>query len=96
MKCMALFEDADEADMSEKLSPEEEDIPSKDALDPLSEPVALAAILSIGFSWFVYHIQGNKAYGIFVGLWAPTMLAAASYFKQLQLAEKLENGLRFQ
>ena len=93
---MALFEDSGETDVSDQLEPDEMETPSKEALDPLSEPVVLAAILSVGFSWFVYHVQGNKSYGLFVGLWAPTLLAAASYFKQLQLAEKLEKGLRFQ
>ncbi len=68
---------------------------AESAFDPVSEPVVLAAVASVAFSWYQFYVQGNKVHGIFVGLWAPTLLGAAGYLKQLQIAEKLDAGLSF-
>lgn len=68
---------------------------AKSAFDPVSEPVVLAAIASIAFSWYQFYVRGNKVHGIFVGLWAPTLLGAAGYLKQLRITEKLDDGLSF-
>ena len=68
---------------------------AESAFDPVSEPVVLAAAASVVFSWYQFYIQQNKVHGIFVGLWAPTLLGAASYMKNLQVAEKLDAGLSF-
>lgn len=53
----------------------------------------LAAIASVGFSWYQYHVRGDKEYGLFTGLWAPTILAFASYLKQKSMEERMENSL---
>jgi hypothetical protein len=44
-------------------------------------PVALAAFGSVLYSWYNFYVQDNKAYGLFVGLWAPTLLAFANYLQ---------------
>lgn len=66
-----------------------------EGFDPMSEPVALGAAASVALSWLLFYGKGDKEQGLFVGLWAPTLLGAASYMKQMRLAEKLEKGLRF-
>lgn len=68
---------------------------AKEAFDPMSDPVALGAAASVLFSWYLFYLKGNKVQGLFVGLWAPTLLGAASYFKQMKLAEKMDKGLSF-
>lgn len=56
------------------------------------DPVASAAAASVAYSWFNFYVRGNKQYGIFVGLWAPTLLAAATYLQQKDLIRKLKKG----
>jgi hypothetical protein len=65
------------------------------AFDPMAEPVVLASVASIAFSWYLYYIKEDETHGLFVGLWAPTLLGAANYFKNLRVAEKLDAGLSF-
>ncbi|MCH7660522.1 MAG: hypothetical protein IH933_08010 [Euryarchaeota archaeon] len=85
---MALMEDnGDEFEESKEKAEE--------AFDPISDPVALGAAASVAFSWFLFYVKGNKIQGLFVGLWAPTLLGAASYIKQMELAEKMDKGLSF-
>ncbi|WP_336362942.1 hypothetical protein [Halalkalicoccus salilacus] len=69
---------------------------AESAFDPVSEPVVLAAAASVAFSWYLYYMKGDKVHGLFVGLWAPTLLGAANYFKNLRVTEKLDAGLSFQ
>lgn len=91
---MALFGD-DETDSDGTESNTETAAPTE-GFDPMSDPVALGAAASVALSWLLFYGKGDKEQGLFVGLWAPTLLGAASYIKQLRLAEKLEKGLRFQ
>lgn len=56
------------------------------------DPVATVAAASVAYSWFNYYVRGNKQYGIFTGLWAPTLFAAASYLQQKDLVRKLREG----
>ncbi|MFC7221818.1 hypothetical protein ACFQKF_01455 [Halalkalicoccus sp. GCM10025322] len=69
---------------------------AESAFDPVSEPVVLAAAASVAFSWYLFYMKGDKVHGLFVGLWAPTLLGAANYFKNLRVTEKLDAGLSFQ
>jgi len=55
-----------------------------------SNPIVLLAGASVLFSWYQYHIRGNKHYGLFTGLWAPTLLAFASYIQDADLTEAVE------
>lgn len=57
------------------------------------DPVAAAAAASVLFAWYNFYIRGEKQTGIFVGLWAPTMLAAASYLQQKDIIRKFKQGL---
>lgn len=74
----------------------EDDESMEEALDVTADPVAVVALGSVLLSWYLFYLQGDKEQGIFVGLWAPTLLGAASYLKQVNLSERLEQGLSFQ
>ncbi|MFC4358016.1 hypothetical protein ACFO0N_08660 [Halobium salinum] len=52
-----------------------------------------AAIASVGLSLYTYYVQGDKEQGVFIGLWAPTILGFATYLKQKSTEERLENSL---
>lgn len=56
------------------------------------DPVAMAAAVSVAFSWYKFYVRGEKHDGIFVGLWAPTLLAAASYLQQKDVVRKIKKG----
>ncbi|MDG5778991.1 hypothetical protein VB773_01190 [Haloarculaceae archaeon H-GB2-1] len=58
-----------------------------------SDPVAGIAAGSVLLAWYQFYVKGNKQTGIFVGLWAPTMLAAASYLQQKDIVRKFKRGL---
>lgn len=59
----------------------------------VGDPVATAAVASVLFAWYNFYIRGEKQTGIFVGLWAPTMLAAASYLQQKDIIRRFKKGL---
>lgn len=69
---------------------------AQEAFDPMSEPVVLAAVASVAFSWYQFYLKEDKVQGLFVGLWAPTLLGAASYLKNLRITETIDNGLSFE
>jgi len=58
------------------------------------DPVATAAVGSVLLSWYQFYVKEDKESGIFIGLWAPTMLAAASYLQQKDIVTKLKRGLK--
>ncbi|MWG33175.1 hypothetical protein [Halomarina oriensis] len=43
------------------------------------DPIAIAAIASVFLSLFTFYVRGKRDQGIFMGLWAPTLLGLASY-----------------
>lgn len=55
------------------------------------DPIVWAAGASVLLSWAVFYGKGDKEQGLFIGLWPPTLLAFASYFRQTRMQEKLEN-----
>lgn len=59
----------------------------------MGDPVATLAAGSVLYSWYNFYVKGNKMDGIFVGLWAPTLLAAASYLQQKNVVQKFKRGL---
>lgn len=59
----------------------------------LGDPVATLAAGSVLYSWFNFYVRGDKQRGIFVGLWAPTLLAAASYLQQKDIITRFKKGL---
>jgi len=59
------------------------------AIDTGSDPAMLAAGGSVVLALYTYF-SGRRELGIFVGLWAPTILGFASYYNQRQIRERLE------
>lgn len=58
-----------------------------------TDPWIVAAVASVLLSWYEFFVQGNREMGLFVGLWPPTFLAFASYFKQSRLSNTLDRAL---
>lgn len=54
------------------------------------DPVVLAAIASVGLSWFQFYVRGNKEHALFIGLWAPTLLAFSNSVRLKAISEKVE------
>lgn len=59
----------------------------------LGDPVAFLAAASVLYSWYQFYMKQDKDSGIFVGLWAPTLLTAANYVQQKHFIQKLKRGL---
>lgn len=59
----------------------------------VGDPVAVLAVGSVLFSWYQFYVKGETETGIFVGLWAPTLLAASNYFQQKDLIRRVRNSL---
>jgi hypothetical protein len=57
------------------------------------DPIATIAAGSVLYAWYKFYIKGDKEGGLFVGLWAPTLLAAASYLQQKDIVRKVQKGL---
>ncbi|WP_348607244.1 hypothetical protein [Halobaculum rarum] len=88
---MDLFQQQD-ANSSEKIEKKAEEV--SDSV-PMSggDPIAALAAGSVLFAWYKFYAKGDKQGGIFVGLWAPTMFAAAGYLQQKDLVRKVRQGL---
>lgn len=54
-----------------------------------TDPAVIAAAASVLLSWYEYFVADNKAMGLFIGLWAPTIFAFASYFNQTRMSDHL-------
>jgi len=59
----------------------------------MGDPVFAAAVGSVLYSWYHFYIKGDTDTGLFVGLWAPTLLTAASYIQQKDAVRKFKKGL---
>lgn len=57
-----------------------------------TDPAIILAAGSVALSWFFFYARGNKQQGLFVGLWPPTILAFASYFKQTRMSDMVERA----
>lgn len=88
---MALFQQSDKKAASKAKEGAEKMAEST----PMSagDPVATAAGMSVLYAWYKFYIKGDAEGGIFVGLWAPTLLAAASYLQQKDIVRKFRQGL---
>lgn len=89
---MTALTDADQTDADQS---EADESPLEETPLSAGDPVTLIAALSVAYSWFLFYPKEDKMSGLFVGLWAPTLLGAAAYFQQKELYAKLENGLTF-
>ena len=57
------------------------------------DPVAILAVGSILFSWYKFYVKGDAHAGIFTGLWAPTLFAAANYVQQKDVIRRVREAL---
>jgi hypothetical protein len=55
------------------------------------DPVVLAAAGSVLLSWYQFYVRGNKEYGLFIGLWPPTLLAFSNAMRINSISRKVEN-----
>lgn len=53
----------------------------------------MASVASVVLSLVLFFGARNREAGIFVGLWAPTFLAFASYFKQTRMHDTLDRAM---
>ncbi|WP_135304683.1 hypothetical protein [Haloarcula amylovorans] len=53
----------------------------------------MASAVSVVLALFVYFVNKDREMGIFIGLWAPTILAFANYFKQQRMYEAMNRLL---
>lgn len=58
-----------------------------------TDPAVIAAGASVLLSWHQFFLRGNREFGLFVGLWPPTILAFASYFNQTRMSDQLKDVL---
>lgn len=82
------FSQQQESNVQEEVDKMVEDVPMS-----VGDPIASAAAASVLFSWYQFYVKGDKEMGIFVGLWAPTLLAAASYLQQKDVIQKFKRSL---
>ena len=84
---MSIFQRQEESKATENV---------KDMIEvmPIStgDPVVAAAVGSVLYSWYQFYIKNDTERGLFVGLWAPTLLAAAGYLQQKDAFRKLKQG----
>ena len=58
-----------------------------------TDPAVVASAGAVVLSWYQFFVRGNKLTGLFVGLWAPTILAFASYFEQTRMGDALDRAM---
>jgi hypothetical protein len=58
-----------------------------------TDPWILAAAASVALSWTMFFLARDRERGLFVGLWAPTILAFASYFRQTRMHDTVERAM---
>jgi hypothetical protein len=56
------------------------------------DPIILAAFGSVILSWYQFYVRGNKEYGLFIGLWPPTMLAFSNALRINEMSRKIESS----
>ncbi|MFC4989834.1 hypothetical protein [Saliphagus infecundisoli] len=92
---MTLFQETDDSEPSSSDAAERAEEIAEGTPLSAGDPITAAAAFSVVYSWYNFYVKGDEAAGIFVGLWAPTLLGAASYLQQKEIYTKLEEGLFF-
>ena len=72
--------------MSQTMSERETDVTA----DAGTDVALLASVASIAMSWYAFFVRDDRELGLFVGLWAPTILGIANHFKQRQFEQRLK------
>lgn len=57
-----------------------------------TNPWIMASAGSVVLSWFFFFVAKRREAGLFVGLWAPTILAFASYFRQTRMHDMMHQS----
>ena len=57
------------------------------------DPAVWASAGSVLLSWYQFFVRGDREMGLFVGLWAPTILAFASYFEQTRTSQAIDRAM---
>jgi len=57
------------------------------------DPAVIAAAASVGLSLYLFFARGDRERGAFVGLWPPTILAFASYFRQTEMKTEFQRAM---
>jgi hypothetical protein len=57
-----------------------------------TDPAIIAAGASVLLSWHYFFLRDDAEMGMFVGLWPPTILAFASYFKQTHMSDMMRRA----
>jgi hypothetical protein len=83
---MALLEVESDADEKPKEM-------SKRVPTSMGDPIVAMAAGSVLLAWYEFYVKGDKMDGIFVGLWAPSLLAMASYVQQKSIVNKFKRGI---
>jgi hypothetical protein len=52
---------------------------------------SVAAGASIAYALYLFFLKGQRQLGIFVGLWAPTILGLANHMEHTELPEEIED-----
>jgi len=87
---MAPFQQQEEEKTKEEAEEVIEEVPFS-----AGDPVVAAAVGSVLYSWYKFYLDEDAERGLFVGLWAPTLLAAASYLQQKDIVRRFKQGLSF-
>ncbi|MFC4245714.1 hypothetical protein ACFOZ7_01635 [Natribaculum luteum] len=53
-------------------------------------PAFLASAASVGLALYYFFVRGDRQRGLFVGLWAPTILGFAGYINQRKILRQIE------
>jgi uncharacterized protein YjeT (DUF2065 family) len=84
---MALFQQ-EESKVEENVDEMADSVPMS-----VGDPVATLAGGSVLYAWYKFYMKGDKEGGLFVGLWAPTLLTAANYLQQKDIIQKFKKGI---
>lgn len=58
-----------------------------------TDPWLMAAAASVSLSLYYFFVKDDREMGQFVGLWPPTFLAFASYFRQTDARDKAKQSM---
>lgn len=55
------------------------------------DPIIMGSAASVLLSWYFFYLKEDRQQGLFVGLWPPTLMAFASYFRSARMEDMLEH-----
>lgn len=55
------------------------------------DPAVIAAVASVLLSWYQFYVRGNKEHGLFIGLWAPTLLSFSNAVRINDISRQVES-----